>query len=186
MSLQGASQNLSEVNDTNESAPKKVYVVDDNYDDDLVVSDNIVKEVSKGSLYFFVFSDKKRVYTYDPVLDSKIIKVAEGLNSIVDIAVDMERKYLFVADFDEFENKTVVYKYHVFVNFTDINNLKIFTRLNATYLVYEGDIVSGIAVDHITHTLFIADTTKKQIIKISFANETNPLGEAMILYHSLP
>ena len=55
--------------------------VDDDYDDDLVVSDSIVASEETGMRYFFVFSDKQHVYAYDPVRNTKILKiVSDGLN----------------------------------------------------------------------------------------------------------
>lgn len=55
--------------------------VDDDYDDDLVVSDDIVKNVEDGQSYYFVLSDKQHVYAYDPVKNTKILKIiSDGLD----------------------------------------------------------------------------------------------------------
>ena len=160
--------------------------IDEDYDENMAVSDDIVKSEEKGTLYFFVFSDLKKVYTWDPVLNTKIIKVVEGHDRIIDVNVDKERRYLFVADLDDETNKTIVFKYDLYMNFSIPQAPKIFTRTNTTYQVYEGDTLSGIAVDSVKHLLFIADKTKQQIVKIDFTNATDPDGTATVLYEGLP
>ncbi len=133
-----------------------------------------------------MFSDLKKVYTWDPVQNTKIIKVVEGHDRIIDVAVDKERRYQFVADLDDETNKTIVFKYDLYLNFSIPQTPKIFTRPNTTYQVYEGDVVTGIAVDAKNHLLFIADKTKQQIIKVNFTDATDPDGTATVLYEGLP
>lgn len=144
-----------------------------------------MEQEEEGKLFFFVFSDQKRVYYFDPVLNTSIINVVEGFNNITSIAADKERGYLFVADYTKANDKSVVMKYHVAVNFTNKREPKIEIKKENIYQVYEGGFVSALSVDHDDHILFIADQTNQKIIQINFKNESMPLGQTSVLYTNI-
>lgn len=76
-------------------------MTDNDIDESLVVSDKIVTKVEEGKFYFFFLSDKTSVYAYDPVTNIKTQKILGDRKNIVDIAIDKERNYLYVADLME-------------------------------------------------------------------------------------
>eukprot|EP00347_Sterkiella_histriomuscorum_P023308 403335145 len=171
---------------TGNSTQLDVIIVDDDIDEDLVVSERIVQKAEEGKHFFFLMSDRTSVWAYDPVTNLKSQKIVGDRKNIRAIDIDKERNYLYVADMMEGNNKSVVMKYHLKVNSTNKNDIKITVLPNSTFKVYDGDRVTGIAVDDVKHFLFIAESDRQSIIKIDFTNIYNPLGNATVLYSGLP
>ena len=90
-----------------------------------MVSDKIVKKVEEGKYHFFLMADRTTIYAYDPVTNMKSQKIVGDRKNIIGLAIDKDRRYLYVADQMEGNNKSVVMKYHLHVNATVKTDIKI-------------------------------------------------------------
>jgi len=68
------------------------------------------------------------------------------------------------------------------VNASNRSNVIITVVANSTYKVYEGERITGLAVDDDVHALFVADSDKKQIVALGFKDKQRPQGVSKILY----
>ena len=72
-----------------------------------------------GTHFFLIFCDSSNIYAYDPVLRTKVRKIASNFTNIKYMAADSEKDYLFIVDYNEEETRSIVYRFYIMTNFTD-------------------------------------------------------------------
>jgi hypothetical protein len=73
-------------------------------------------------------------------------------------------------------------KYQLNVNAQNRSNVIITVVAGSSYTVYEGERITGLAVDDEVHALFVADSDKKHIVALGFKDKQKPKGVSKILY----
>lgn len=81
----------------------------------------------KDKLFFFVFADKTRIYTWSPLRKNSTVRIiGTNFTNIVFLATDSDdsdRDYLFVADNDVNNTKTTITRFFVKTNFSEDDEL---------------------------------------------------------------
>ena len=51
-----------------------------------------------GTHFFVIFADKTQIYSYSPILRTKVRKIAQNFTNIAYLATDNDKDYLFIVD----------------------------------------------------------------------------------------
>lgn len=87
------------------------------------MTENIInEEEDEGIHHIIALADATNVYWYDPITRSKPQILLANQVNVNGIAVDGQRKYLFISQIDAANAKGTVSKYKLFTNFTNTTN----------------------------------------------------------------
>jgi len=77
-------------------------------------------------MHFIVYADKTKIYAWDPVRRTKVRIIGTNFNNIKFLTTDSDdsdRDFLFVADNDDNNTMTTIYRFYVLTNFSDDGQL---------------------------------------------------------------
>ena len=87
------------------------YFVDDDVDLSQWVSQYILRQEAKGTKHFLFLANNNGVYAFDPAVQTKLFPLVTDLSEVTAVAVDGQRKLLFVSNYDEKSQHSDVVKY---------------------------------------------------------------------------
>ena len=111
-----------------------------------------------------LLASKCIIYAYDPVVNSTMQVVIDGLSEVQAIAVDTAIHKLYVADYDSQAKSGYVFEYQYSANLTIPSQPVLSVNFTSAKTIYTGGKVVSIKVDRDIHKLFIADQTKGVIL----------------------
>jgi len=78
---------------------------------------------------------------------------------------------LFITDYNAVEDKSIIYRYALLWNLTDVQNPIIFLNRTSRVRQYTGDPVSGVCVAEDNSYLFVADPDESRIIRYEYTDK---------------
>jgi len=78
------------------------------------------------TMHFIVYADRTRIYAWDPLRRTRVRIIGTNFNNIQFITTDSDdsdRDYLFVADNDDNNTMTTIYRFYILTNFSDDRQL---------------------------------------------------------------
>jgi hypothetical protein len=73
-------------------------------------------------MHFIIFADKTKIYAWDPIRRTKIRIIGTKFTNIVFLATDSDdsdNDFLFVADNNENDTETIIYRFYILTNFSE-------------------------------------------------------------------